>query len=76
VVQITRPLTSTTKESYSTKVSKNRIITVNKDGTTFIRIVNKNINDFMDSDLFQKNHIAENTLIKDSIKEVTKKLIE
>lgn len=64
----------TNEESYSVKVSQNRIITVNKDGTVSTKEILKNIDAFKDSDLFQKNHMAENILIEDSLEEVFQKL--
>ena len=67
---------STNKESYSVKVTQNRIITVNKNGTISTKEIKKNINAFKDTDLFQKNHIVENILIKDSLEEVSQKLMK
>ena len=57
-----------------TKVLQNHLYTISKDGLkTSVQLNDNYINDCINSDLFQKNHIVENITITQSIKKLKMK---
>ena len=62
---------STEKLYLKTKVLPNRIYTVNEYGSiTYVKIKNQELERYIKSDLFQKNHLVENITIEQSIKKL------